>query len=543
MHFHLNPHTILPILCLIFSLLCGVFVLCQNPQAKLNQTFATICITFLGWFSYYIGFNFDLSEQSLTLWFRIAYCLISFIPIMCFRFVTIYLQTPRNDFWFRFNALIGLIFSILSIATPWIINGVIYYPWHPYPKAGILHPLLVLHCIYLALYSLVLMLKALQAPSLPIKQRNHLKYMFSALACLTCGAIDFIKNYNILLYEFGYIPVTCYLILTTIAIVKHQLMDIQIVIRKSIVYSVLVSFITLIFLILFLITEKISQNFVGYHENILNSFILSVLIAIIFIPLRNKIQESIDKIFFKGTPIQIAEENKLLRQEIIQTERLKTVATLASGMAHEIKNPLTVLKSFSEALPNRLDDKAFLAKFAPMIQSEVDRIDNLVHELLDFARPASPVLKSVNIHNLLNSTLELLSNNYIKHHIKIEKNYRISKDIFLSLDQNQIKQALFFILLNAIDAMRNGGELDVSTSYNEEMNAVRIKIQDTGIGIDTQDLPHIFDPFFSKKDGGTGLGLSITYEIIKLHSGKIFVESSKDKGTAFILEFPLLKEL
>ena len=268
---------------------------------------------------------------------------------------------------------------------------------------------------------------------------------------------------------------------------------------------------------------------------------LSIIIAIIFIPLRNKIQNLVERLFFKGTTVEIAQQNELLRQEVLQTERLKAVSTLASGMAHEIKNPLTVIKTFSEYLPQRMHDEEFLKKFTPIIAQEVDRINNLVHELLDFSKPALPVFKEIHIHDLLNKTLELLSNEAIKHNIKITTDFKLDNNTILMLDYNQIRQALLNILLNAIDAMPNGGQLTVSTYTSEENHKLNIKIQDTGIGIVPEDLKHIFDPFFSKKDNGTGLGLAITHEIIRQHGGKILVESIKGNGTAFILEFDLNK--
>ncbi len=538
MHFHLNPHTILPLLCMTLAIVCGIFVILQNPRAKLNRLFFAICITFTAWFSFYIPFNFNYTDQILLTWFRASYCFISFIPITCFTFITTYRQIPRNEFWFKINSLLGLTLSLLSLTTDLIIKNLSYFPFYPYPHAGTLHPLLVLHCIYLAFFSIIIMIKALKDLSLPEKQRNHIKYMLSAIICLTFGAIDFIGNYTSTFYEIGYIPASGYLIITTIAIIKHQLMDIQVIIRKGLIYSTLITFITLIFLVLVITIEKFSQNFIGYHQDLLNSAILSLIIALIFIPLKNRIQLCIDKIFLKASPIEIAQQNELLRQEVIQTEKFKAVATLASGMAHEIKNPLTVIKTFSEYLPQKLDDKAFLKKFAPMISQEVNRIDNLVHELLDFAKPAVPILKPTNIHNLINSTLELLSNECIKYNIKIHRDYRLSGDVLLPLDYNQIKQSLLNIFLNAIEAMKTGGQLNVSTYARVDKKDVHIKIQDTGTGISPEDLPHVFDPFFTKKDSGTGLGLSITHEIISNHKGKIFVESALRKGTTFILELP-----
>ncbi|MDO8675573.1 MAG: ATP-binding protein [Candidatus Omnitrophota bacterium] len=275
------------------------------------------------------------------------------------------------------------------------------------------------------------------------------------------------------------------------------------------------------------------------YKSLLISVTLASFITLIFIPLKNIIQSFIEKYFFMGNFFQLAEQNEQLRREIVQSERLKSIAILASGMAHEIKNPLTVLKTFSEFLPRKMDDKEFLKKFQPMIAHEIDRINALVHELLDFAKPAPLQIKPTPIHALLDQTLEILSNDFLKHKINVHKDYSLTTPAILNLDPNQFKQALLNILLNAMEAMPTGGAVTVTTLPSSDLQYALIKIQDTGCGIRNEDIAHIFDPFFTKKDHGTGLGLSITYEIVRGHQGKIFAESEKDRGTAFVIELPL----
>lgn len=534
----LNPHTIPATICTIFALTCGFFVLFKDPRAKLKQIFFFICFNIAAWMSFYVPFNFQVSEFLLIKWFKISYCFISFLPIMCFTFVTSYLNVSKNRFWYRINSLIGLTFCIISLTTDWVISGVNYLPYFPYPKAGPLHVLLMMHCFYLVFIMLKMLIDALKREDLSAKSKNHLKYMAFGLTTLALGAFDYSANYNYQIYPIGPFTNSIFLITVTTAIFKHQLMDIQIAIKKGLVYSFLISFITLIYLAVVLISEYLFHTYIGYRAFTL-SIVTTGLIAIIFIPLRNKLQELVDKFLFKNTTLEIIEENELLRREISQTERLKSIAILASGMAHEIKNPLTALKTFSEYLPHKIDDKEFLRKFSPLISKEINRIDSLVHELLDFAKPAPVQLKPTNLHALIESTLDFLSNDFVKHKININKDYQLDPELSLNLDANQFKQALLNIILNSIDAMHNGGTLTFATLKSFDSSRINLKIQDNGVGINSEDLPHIFDPFFTKKDHGTGLGLSITHEIIKNHNGRIFVESKAGKGTTFIIELPL----
>jgi len=347
-----------------------------------------------------------------------------------------------------------------------------------------------------------------------------------------------------------------YVILVSHSISKYQVFDIKIAIQKSFVYSALVAIITATYFIFVFLAEKFFQGMVGY-----TSFFVSVLyafvIALFFNPVRIKIQRLADKIFLRKDPIQIVQENELLRQELLHSEKLKTVATFASGMAHEIKNPLTAIRTFTEYLPQKKHDEEFLNKFSYIVGSEVKKIDGLVHQLLDYSKPAPLQLREIDVHKLIDETLELLNNQFIKNNIKVIKNYctdkhklkeidghrikdirvglnSIGDHLCLKVDSNQMKQVFLNLLLNAIEAMPNGGQINIQTS--QKYNRGIISIVDTGCGITKKDLPHIFEPFYSNKQKGSGLGLSIVYNIINEHKGKIKAESSLKEGTKFIIE-------
>ncbi len=532
---HFNPHTILPIGVMIVALLCGIFVLLQKPKAPLNRIFFGICITFVAWFSFYIPFNFNVSDEFLIQHFKISYFFISFIPILTFTFITTYVNAPKNYFWFGINSLIGSIFSILSISGDSIVKGIYHYPWHPYPQAGDLHPLLVFHCIYLALSGCIIAYQELKNEHLDSRSKTHIRYMLAAIFSLTFGATDFIPNYGVPTYELGFIAAFSYLLISTTAIVKHQLMDIQVVVRKSLAYSILVTIITLIFLTLVLIIQHLTQNVTG-NQNILNSIASSLVIALIFIPLKNKIQCVIDKIFFKGTQAEIAQENELLKQEISQTEKFKAIANLASGLAHEIKNPLTAIQTFTEQLPNRKNDPQFIENFTRIVSNETSRINELVRQLLTFAKPAEPKFEAINPNNLIEDLIKLLYPQTRQANIIVDCNLT-NPPTLIQADPAQLKQALLNILLNAIEAMPNGGTLNIQTNTPIKDEIYTITISDTGNGIDPKDLPHIFEPFYSKKEKGTGLGLAITKNLINKNSGRLSVTSTLKKSTTFNIEF------
>lgn len=285
-----------------------------------------------------------------------------------------------------------------------------------------------------------------------------------------------------------------------------------------------------------MLVEWFFRGIIGYRSIII-SLLSAFVIALLFSPLRNKIQSLVDHVFFGKLPQEIASENERLRQELERSERLKATSTLALGLAHEIKNPLTTIKTFAEYLPEKYKDDEFVNKFSKIIPSEVERINNIVHQLLDFSKPSPPAFNNTNIHNLISDILAFLNSSFLKNKIKVNESYE-DLTLVIKIDPIQIKQALLNIILNAIESMPNGGTISIKTML-EEHDYLEIEISDEGCGIAEKDLKHIFDPFYSKKESGTGLGLSISYRIIQNHKGSIEVESEVNKGTIFRIKLPM----
>jgi PAS domain S-box-containing protein len=243
-----------------------------------------------------------------------------------------------------------------------------------------------------------------------------------------------------------------------------------------------------------------------------------------------------------------------LEQQVRRTDRLASLGTLSAGMAHEIKNPLVTLKTFTQLLPERYEDPDFRETFANLVGQEVRRIDSLVNQLLRFARPVKPSLLPMRIHEVLDNTLRLVQQQLRQRNVVLTRQYSAATDDIRG-DSDLLVQAFLNFFLNAIDAMDEGGELKVVTEVVEQQTNqfnlwgqrvvepyLRISVADTGKGIGHEDLPHIFDPFFTTKTTGTGLGLSVSHGIIHDHGGLIDVESEPRKGTTFRILFPLLRK-
>ena len=233
---------------------------------------------------------------------------------------------------------------------------------------------------------------------------------------------------------------------------------------------------------------------------------------------------------------------------IKRTDRLKSLETMAGGFAHEIRNPLTSIKTFIQLAPERKDDPQFIQEFSKVVLDDVYRIERLIQEILDYARYMEPKLTDEDLNDVVTSCLYFIDVKADSHGIKIEK--ELAHDLpRVMLDRQQIKQVLLNLLLNAIASMADcGGRLRVQTRKLVKPGGgtwAHIEIEDTGEGIQDTNLEHIFDPFFTTKHEsgeheGTGLGLTIVHQIIQEHHGEILVKSSVGVGTTFFVSLPAL---
>jgi two-component system sensor histidine kinase HydH len=233
-------------------------------------------------------------------------------------------------------------------------------------------------------------------------------------------------------------------------------------------------------------------------------------------------------------------EVRNLQREIETSRRLASLGKLAAGVAHEIRNPLSSIKGFATYFKERYRDHPEDRKTAEIMIQEVDRLNRVITQLLDFARPLSIEKKRASLQNLIHHTLKMVERQAREKNIRLEKN--IPADMGeVEIDPDRFSQILLNLYLNAIEAMgESGGILNVALSRGKGPSpAVKIAVSDTGVGIKKEDLEHIFDPYFTTKPSGTGLGLAIVHKIVEAHKGEIRVQSGPGRGTTFSIYIPL----
>lgn len=233
-------------------------------------------------------------------------------------------------------------------------------------------------------------------------------------------------------------------------------------------------------------------------------------------------------------------KRKQMDKYLAQTEKLASIGQLAAGIAHEINNPLGVIKCYSDLIQKNPKGDDQISEDIGVIQKHTQNCKTIVESLLNFARVSEPSFKKTELHACLDDVLSVLLSEMTKQNISINKKY--NQDITsIDLDDSKFKQVLLNILLNGIQAMVGGGSFTIETGYTDVENQIYINIIDTGSGIPLKIQNKIFEPFFTTKTPGTGtgLGLSVSYGIIQQHKGDILVFNNDDKGATFSIKLPI----
>lgn len=230
-------------------------------------------------------------------------------------------------------------------------------------------------------------------------------------------------------------------------------------------------------------------------------------------------------------------ELRLKDQMMKERERLVIIGQMAAGMAHELKNPLTSIRGFAQILSGKNLDPE-IREYLKIMVSEASRMNQVIQDFLQLARPKQPEFKKVVINEILGEIISIIEPQAFLKNVLV----RVKNDQAIPcalMDPSQIKQVLLNLVQNAIEAMENGGALDIETILIPEKKEICLKVSDTGCGIPRDELAQLNIPFYTTKADGTGLGLSISASIVDLHHGRMEVQSREGKGTTFYVFLPV----
>lgn len=237
--------------------------------------------------------------------------------------------------------------------------------------------------------------------------------------------------------------------------------------------------------------------------------------------------------------IEDVSEIKALTQQLIRADRLAAMGELTAGVAHEVRNPLGVIRASVQLLEEAQCDQTRVEAAAGVIKQEIDRLDRVIKALLDFGRPSQPLFASIDVEEVVTGVLLFTSRFAKQSEVQIEEEYAGELPLVFG-DADQLKQVFLNLVTNAVQVMEErGGTIRISTSV--EGSFVQVEVADSGPGIPPSNISKVFDPFFSTRDDGTGLGLTIVHRIIDEHGGHIEVESGEG-GTTFRVSLPIAED-
>lgn len=229
---------------------------------------------------------------------------------------------------------------------------------------------------------------------------------------------------------------------------------------------------------------------------------------------------------------------KMMEDELKKADRLAALGTFAAGVAHEIRNPLASISGSIEILKSNLRED-FNARLMDIVLREVDRLNMLITEFLNYAKPTKPDKRPINLNDIVNEVLEIFLNSKDKRNDIIIHTNLGEMNLILA-DKDQIKQVFWNLLKNATEAIEGSGKIEVETSMSvdEGKKVGKIVVKDDGCGMVDECIKKIFDPFYTSREGGTGLGLAIVHNLVKAHDGSLTVDSHPKEGSTFTLTVP-----
>lgn len=280
------------------------------------------------------------------------------------------------------------------------------------------------------------------------------------------------------------------------------------------------------------ITQDVTDQYFTVQKSIMVVIgVAAGLMVFLFVALTVIVKRGEDILF------QRAQQEQRLQEKLQQSEKMASLGQMVATIAHEIRNPLGIIKSSAEVLAKKENpNPQRVKKLSTVIVEEATRLSAILTDFLDFAKPRSPERRPVNVAEVV---YRVESN--LEHELLARQAHWINHDLngfdpVALADSNLLYQAFLNVAMNALDAMEDGGELRVTV--NGDKDWVRVRFEDTGHGIEEEDVGKIFTPFFTTHEMGTGLGLSVVHNIVTAHGGEIWPESVPEGGAAFIIQLP-----
>ncbi len=533
----LQHYLISLLLSTVVTWVLGIWIFLKQPHNKLARIFGLYALAVGYWTLCQAQTAATYDPRTSLVWVRAMFHAVVAFPVLLTHLFSTFLDIRQRKILRVGWVSVAILYPFLC--SEWFLRAggpVGFLP--TMPKAGGLF--LVFNLVWFAwsAYNMYLLGFRKPGPASSATRPQIRLLLFAFLFGYATGSVNYLYLYGIyvpLLQPFATYGVTIAFLVIAYGIFAYGLFDISVVIKKSLVYSLLITLLTAGYFGLVYGVERILQVTLGYRTMWVSLSAFG-LMALAFQPLKGGLQRIVDWLIFKAPQEELARRMEKLEEQVLQAEKFKAVSTLAAGMAHEIKNPLTTLMTFTEFIPEKQNDPSFLRNLHEVYTAELGRIHQIVKDLLEFSKPKTPRMKLVDLGPLITSTINMLSNDLLKRHVEWAVDSQ-HNGVTLHADPDQLRQVLINLIQNAADAMPSGGQLKIST---QAVNShLELTVSDTGSGIPSALLPKIFDPFVTTKPDGNGLGLAMVYSILQAHRGSIRADSQPNRGTTFTVSLPL----
>ena len=530
--YYFNPHALpLFVAAGLIALLGGKVV--ASRRSRTNLFFGAICLGMIVWlFFTALGYLVRDDKELATFWFRLDWVGVSYISVSVYTFAVHFLAKKRL-LAIRAGYVLASFFAVLTLVANPMMLGVRKFSWGFFA----LHDYFWSPFFFVFFFGYMLMafgefIAAYRRTTDPIK-RNQIKYIFAAFVVAYLGSIDFLPTYGIPAYPLGFVFISLFVALTSYAILRHHLMDITIVIKKTLLYSIVSAGLASAYVGTITLLAQVLGGQYG-STPAFSSGLAAIFITLLFNPLRMRTQRWIERHF----------PREHLDPELLQEA--------AGGYAHEMKRPLSKISLPAELALMDLDrvkkGEILWMDALPKVEERLQFILNqsidagyMIEAIRELSASSAAPLESVNVlltlEDALQAEKDLLEKRSVSLHLDLPTDLP-----FVSGRAKQLEIVFVNLIKNAVEAINElppGRSREIRIEAQANADQVLIRVKDTGPGIKPEDIGKIFQPHYTSKGPyGSGMGLYLTNQIIQAHGGTIEVSSQTESGTTFTVRLP-----
>lgn len=506
-----QPYAITTALTGVLAGALALLVLWRNPHALAARCWAALCGCVAGWALFNTFSLLSRTEADSLRYLRWADAVALLTPVTLLHFAMAFSGRTRRGALRAAYAAAGLI--LLTVWTPWFLQSGQWKFGIWFERGGPMFAAFAVLFVVTPAYGIHLLLQAARTAA-GLRRAQLLCLAMAGTVGFSGGFMWFLPALGIDIPPIGGHWIAVYCLLAMYAIVRYQFLDLRLAVRRSVVYSLLVTGLTVAYFTLSYAGEHYFQHAVGY-QSLPWSIAMFALIALIFQPVKTRLQRWVDRWLLPESP-----EASLRR--------------VMAEAVHDLRSPLTALRTYMTYLPERSADGSFMTQFQAVVGQEMVRLERLTADLLDYAKPPR-AHQPVSVRDLWESVIAVERPHLMSRAIAVTTQFQHNGAVVMG-DAGRLTRAFQNLIVNARDAVPTGGKITVMT--RTVPGAIEITVADTGPGIPAEHLPRLFDPFFTTKPHGTGLGLAIVQRIIHDHGGTVAVVSPRLPGTVFTIRLP-----